>query len=126
LSAWIKHNPKGISGVVEELKRPPDSVLEPEPEPIQHLRQFSNYLTPRTGVMSVDFWTLMGTFIRNMFLNWLVLISLLAAAMMVPRLYLAAIVVPPDWSAAIDQSKLPRSSTGGAGRSIRCWQLAPP
>src|SRR2546430_13793998 len=33
-----------------------------------------------------------------MFLNWLVLISWLAAAMMVPRLYLAAISLQPDWS----------------------------
>src|SRR2546430_7659681 len=33
-----------------------------------------------------------------MFLNWLVLISWLAAAMMVPRLYLAAINLQPDWS----------------------------
>ena len=39
----------------------------------------------------MDFWTLIATFIRNMFLNWLVLISWLAAAMMIPRLYLVAI-----------------------------------
>ena len=33
-----------------------------------------------------------------MFLNWLVLISWLAATMMIPRLYLAAINLQPDWS----------------------------
>jgi hypothetical protein len=75
LSAWIKNDPNGIRGVVGELKRRPDSTLNPEPQPIRHLREFSNYLAPRAGLTSVDFWTLITTFIRNMFLNWLVLIS---------------------------------------------------
>jgi len=105
LSAWIKNDPNGIRGVVDELKRRPDSTLNPEPQPVRHLREFSNYLAPRTGLTSVDFWTLITTFIRNMFLNWLVLISWLAAAMMVPRLYLAAIMVSPNWDAATDEAK---------------------
>jgi patatin-like phospholipase len=99
LSAWIKHDPNGIRGVVDELKSRPDSTLNPEPPPVRHLREFSNYLAPRTGLTSVDFWTLITTFIRNMFLNWLVLISWLAAAMMIPRLYLAAINLQPNWPA---------------------------
>src|SRR4030095_16645132 len=44
LSAWIKNDPKGIGGVVEKLKCHPGSTLDPEPEPIRHLREFSNYL----------------------------------------------------------------------------------
>src|SRR4029450_3616269 len=76
LSAWIKNHPRGIDGVVEELskscskvslKAPPDSALNPDPRPIRHLRKFSNYLAPKTGLTSVDFWTLITTFIRNMF-----------------------------------------------------------
>jgi hypothetical protein len=98
LSAWIKNDPDGIRGVVNDLKRRPDSTLEPEPQPIRHLREFSNYLAPRTGLTSVDFWTLITTFIRNMFLNWLVLISWLAAFMMIPRLYLATINLQPNWT----------------------------
>src|SRR5205807_5013250 len=70
LSAWIKNDPQGIRGVVDELKRRPDSTLNPEPRPIRHLRDFSNYLAPKSGLTSVDFWTLITTFIRNMFLNW--------------------------------------------------------
>src|SRR5437762_2547407 len=97
LSAWIRNHPNGIRGVVEDLKRRPDSTLHPEPQPVRHLREFSNYLAPRTSLTSVDFWTLITTFIRNMFLNWLVLISWLAAAMMIPRLYLAAISLQPNW-----------------------------
>lgn len=48
--------------------------------------------------------TLIATFIRNMLLNWLVLISWLAAAMMIPRLYLAVIMVSPNWAAATDEA----------------------
>src|SRR6266567_2861439 len=73
LSAWIKNHPQGVAGVMAELKRPPESALNPDPQPIRHLREFSNYLTPKTGLTSVDCWTLIATFIRNMFLNWLVL-----------------------------------------------------
>src|SRR5262245_59804519 len=97
LSAWTKNDPDGIRGVVGELKSRSDSTLNPEPPPIRHLREFSNYLAPRTGLTSVDFWTLITTFVRNMFLNWLVLISCLAAAMMIPRFYLAAINLQPNW-----------------------------
>src|SRR5436305_13675115 len=49
LSAWIKHDPNGIRGVVDELKRRPVSTLNPEPPPIRHLRDFSNYLPAKCG-----------------------------------------------------------------------------
>src|SRR5204863_3421200 len=40
---------------------------------------------------SADTWTLVAVYLRNLMLNWLVLIPLLAGALMAPRLY-AAIV----------------------------------
>jgi patatin-like phospholipase len=98
LTAWIKNNPGGVKAVAEELKCRLECTLNPEPQEIRHLRAFGNYLTPKTGLMSADTWTLIATFVRNMFLNWLVLISWLAAALMIPRLYLASISVEPDWS----------------------------
>ena len=98
LSAWIKNHPKGVAGVMADLRCRPDSALNPDPTPVRHLRKFSNYLAPKTGLTSVDFWTLITTFIRNMFLNWLVLISLLGAAMMIPRFYLVAVTLAPDWA----------------------------
>jgi len=102
-TAWIKNHPRGADGVFEELQRRPDSTLNPEPQPIRHLRIFSNYLTPKTGLTSVDTWTLVASYVRNMFLNWLVLISWLAAAMMIPRLHLAAILLPPEgWYSSPD------------------------
>jgi hypothetical protein len=98
LTAWIKHDSGGIQAVAKKLKPDPKFTLNPEPQEIRHLRAFSNYLTPKTGLTSADTWTLIATSVRNMFLNWLVLISCLAAAMMIPRLYLASINVEPDWS----------------------------
>ncbi|HLG58906.1 MAG TPA: patatin-like phospholipase family protein [Vicinamibacterales bacterium] len=32
---------------------------------IEHLRKFSNYLAPRTGLMSADTWTMWGSWVRN-------------------------------------------------------------
>ena len=58
LSAWIQHHPQGAAGVAHALRRRPDSPLNPEPQPLRHLRAYSNYLTPRTGLTSVDSWTL--------------------------------------------------------------------
>ena len=94
LTAWIRNQDAGASAVFDQLRSETHLTLNPEPEPIRHLRAFSNYLTPKTGFTSVDTWTLIATYLRNIFLNWLVLISWLAAAMMVPRLYLAAILLP--------------------------------
>jgi hypothetical protein len=98
LTAWIKNDSGGVNAVAEKLKPDPKHTLNPEPPPIRNLRAFSNYLTPKTGLTSADTWTLIASYLRNMFLNWLVLISCLAAAMMIPRLYLASINVEPDWS----------------------------
>ncbi|MGH8092312.1 MAG: patatin-like phospholipase family protein [Chthoniobacterales bacterium] len=107
LTAWIKNHPQGMNGVVQELQRHPDLTLNPEPEPIRHLRSFSNYLTPRTGLTSIDTWTLIATYIRNMFLNWLIIVSCLAAPMIIPRLYLAAILLPPaGWTSSPDYPRI--------------------
>jgi hypothetical protein len=56
--------------------------------------------------------TLITTFIRNMRLNWPVLISWLGAAMMIPRLYLTAIMVSPTNWAFWTLDRLQRWDTG--------------
>jgi len=87
LIAWAHRHPNGLPGVAHELAMaPPRSPLEPEPGPVRHLRRYTNYLSPRLGLMSADTWTLVATYLRNLFLNWLVLVPLLIAAVMVPRI----------------------------------------
>ena len=72
--------------------------LEPEPEPVRRIREYSNYLDPKTGLLSVDVWCLISTVARNLLLNWLVLVPLLAAALLVPRLYFSFTVLgTQDW-----------------------------
>lgn len=97
LSAWIHRHPKRLPGVLEDLKSfHLDAKLKPEPEPIRHLRAYSNYLSPKLGLLSADTWTLVSTFFRNLLLNWLVLVPLIAAVVMAPRICSAVIEWVPD------------------------------
>ena len=61
--------------------------------PVDRLRATCRYLAPRGGLVSADVWTLLATIARNLLLNWLVLLPLLAAVLLVPRLYLATVQV---------------------------------
>lgn len=119
LSAWIHR--QGVKRVQDDLSRSaldlqgkqdegrektgakstaPISPLDPEPEPIQHLRRYSNYLSPKLGLFSADTWTLVGTFLRNLSLHWLVLIPLMIAALAIPRLAvsIASYNYPKAWA----------------------------
>jgi hypothetical protein len=99
LGAWIHRHPRGLPGVAGELAAaPPLDPLAPEPAAIRHLRQYTNYLSPKLGMMSADTWTLAATYLRNLLLNWLVLVPLLVAVAMVPRIPIAVLLTPaPDW-----------------------------
>ena len=99
LSAWIHRHPKGLTGVESELpSENPPFLLKPEAEPITHLRSYSNYLTPKLGLLSADTWTLVAIVTRNLFLIWLVLIPLIVAALALPRLFRSFLELsPPDW-----------------------------
>lgn len=96
LSAWIMRG--GTSHVIEALSGAPTEKLEPEPEPIRHLRAFSNFLSPRLGLLSADTWTLVATYLRNLWINWLVSVPLLAAVVMIPYAALAVVdSTPGEW-----------------------------
>ena len=56
--------------------------------PIRYLREYSNYLTPKTGFLSADTWTMLGIFSRNALLNQVILVSLFAGFLLLPRLAL--------------------------------------
>ena len=96
LSAWAARHQEGFPGVVKELAAAPDSGWEPEPEPLRRLRRFSNYLNPQLGAFSADSWTLAATVLRNIVLNWLVLLPLLAAVLVLPRLFFALVSAYPS------------------------------
>ncbi len=88
LTAWIHRHPEGLAGVCAQLSQTgnPDQ-RQHEPEPVSWLRAYSNYLSPRLGLMSADSWTLVGTYLRNLLLNWLVLVPFLLSLLAFPLLY---------------------------------------
>ncbi|MCU1245309.1 MAG: conserved rane protein of unknown function, partial [Acidobacteria bacterium] len=110
LSSWIRRHPAGVAGVESDLQRtdagvaahqphstnmvmpttfrqPSARKVDPEPGPVHHLRDYSNYLSPKLGILSGDSWTMASLYIRNLLLNLLVIIPILALAMAVPRLF---------------------------------------
>jgi hypothetical protein len=93
LTTWI-HRAGTLRTVVSELAPPEAGTaargLDPEPEPIRHLRAYSHYLNPRFGLFSADTWTLVGIYLRNLILNWLVILPLLIAVLAIPRIVMAA------------------------------------
>jgi len=96
LARWICT--KDLAEVIKELKAsPPRNPEVPEPKQVTYLRQYSNYLTPRLGLLSADTWTLVAIAIRNILLNWVVLVPLLTAPLLVPLLAVAIWPAPgPD------------------------------
>ena len=100
LSAWIHRHPDGRQGVIQNLNSLRESKIDPECEPIRRLREYSNYLTPQMGLLSADTWTWVAIYFRNLILNWLILVPLLAAVFIIPRLSVAVIMLNPDNSNA--------------------------
>ncbi len=101
LSAWLYHahaegHPQ--TAVFQTLAGTPTTNVQPEAEPIRRIREYSNYLDPKTGLLSVDVWSLVSTVARNLLLNWLVLVPIIAAALLVPRVYYATTMLgTQDW-----------------------------
>ncbi len=96
LTAWLARHPEGLDGVTRDMKNvPPQSKIDPDPPAIRHLRQYSNFLTPKVGLLTADTWTFVAIYLRNLLLNWLVLIPLVIAVLSLPRLYVALTLAQP-------------------------------
>ena len=76
--------------IIKEAKR------EPENDPVYYLREFSNYLAPKVGILSGDTWTLLAIYLRNLFLNWLVMVPVLALVLLIPVFALSVLKWKPD------------------------------
>lgn len=96
LSAWIHSHPRKLEGVADDLAgRDADGQPAPEVRPLRHLREFSNYLSPKLGLFSADGWTLVATALRNLLLNWTVIVLLLAGLLTLPWLGLLGVLGKP-------------------------------
>jgi len=111
LSAWIKRHENGLRGVEEDLV--PGTQHQPKPreaDPIQFLRAYSNYLTPRLGVLNNDTLAAVSAYLRNLILNLTGLVAALAALLLVPR---ALVLGLQRLSAAFDAVARPWSGVAG-------------
>jgi 8-oxo-dGTP pyrophosphatase MutT (NUDIX family) len=92
----------------------------PEPEQVSHLRRFTNYLSPRTGLLSLDSWTLVAVYLRNLALNWLVLVPLLLAVVSVPHLVRALLEA---WPAAASLGATGLAVLGPSAVALGAWAV---
>ena len=90
LSAWVAR-----AGYAEVWKKLTDRRDRPEDEPqeISWLRAYSNYLTPKLGLGSADTWAALALVLRNLLLNWLVMLPALCAAI----IFLKGLAVALAW-----------------------------
>lgn len=70
----------GAAGRTAPPPASPDaSLIARRNDPIHFVRLFSNYLTPKTGIMSADTWRLIAYVVRSLLFTWLALVPLLLA-----------------------------------------------
>lgn len=68
-----------------------------EPEEVRGLRAYSNYLTPKLGVLSADTWALAALYLRNLLLNWVIYLPLIVAVILSPILAQATLKAAVGW-----------------------------
>jgi hypothetical protein len=81
LQRWILEAKQDASAVMDELRK------KIEPVEIKHLRENSNFITPKVGLGSNDTWTVVAISLRNILLNWLLLGPLLMFAAVLPNIF---------------------------------------
>ncbi len=89
------HEASGVEAVSERLAAAAGGddpergrgALQPDAAPIWHLREYSNYLTPRRGLWSTDAWTLGVAYIRNFVLTLSVLLGVVVTLVLAGQVF---------------------------------------
>ncbi len=89
------HPLDGGGGASDATERSPGES-DPEDRAITFLRRYSNYLTPKTGLLSADTWSAVATYVRNVVLNLVILVAAIGALLLGVRL-LAALLASLGW-----------------------------
>jgi hypothetical protein len=102
LARWIREARDGVQEVQRELAQSAAPRPE-EPAQIRRLRERTNYITPKVGIASTDSWTAIALVIRNLLLNWLLLLPALMLAALVFNLYREVFLrmpglIVPEWT----------------------------
>jgi hypothetical protein len=97
LSGWINRHPRGVRGVQDEMREALHGN-EPEPREISWLRDYSNYLMLRPGYFSGDSWATIAIYLRNLWLNFVLIVACLGFALLMPRLLIHGLDwIPGGW-----------------------------
>src|SRR4030095_4012319 len=126
-TAGTHRHSEGLDGVRRDLaNRTPRTKIDPDPTPIRYLRQYSNFITPKVGLLTADTWTFIGIYLRNLFLNWLVIIPILLGILTFPRLIVSLLLVGPRVSEQSLGSPLfsVRHLILVIGSALGAWSLA--
>jgi len=112
LSAWIYRTPGGATDVEAALR----TSGRHEGEVLETLRRYIRYLAPKQGVFSVDTWTLVATYVRNLTLNALIWLPTLSLVLLAPLLAASAI----DWIGVTiaNPDRLRLAAVVGSGISV--------
>jgi hypothetical protein len=98
LSAWLSRRAPGadpssppvpFGTIWRQLFDRPEGP-DREPKPISWLRENSNYLTPKAGLTSADTWAALTIVIRNLILNWLVILPVVVLIVLLLKAVLSA------------------------------------
>ncbi len=99
LSSWRKRS--DFETLIRNLTSRPNGA-DIEPPELSWLRAYSNYLTPRLGIASADSWSAVAIYVRNLILNWLVIIPTVCLVLLALKLIATASV----WVARMDEPKI--------------------
>ncbi|MFG1294062.1 patatin-like phospholipase family protein [Xanthobacter versatilis] len=94
LSAWLSRD--AYETVLPKLQQRAGCADGVEPSPIADLRANSNYITPRIGLLSADTWAAAAMVVRNLLLNWLLLIPVFLLSLVAIKLVALIVTVSPD------------------------------
>jgi Patatin-like phospholipase len=104
LSSWRKRD--SFATILHNLTGRP-SGTDVEPPEISWLRAYSNYLTPRIGIGSADTWAALAIIVRNLVLNWLIIIPVLCVVLLALKIIVTGAVwvahqESNDWLVRVD------------------------
>jgi predicted acylesterase/phospholipase RssA len=93
LMGWMHHQGIGIQEVEHRLSAPPVMPDQASDLPELHfLRDYSNYLTPRKGLLRPDFLAFAASYLRNTLLNQIILVAALLCLLLIPRTIVALLL----------------------------------